>query len=399
MMLSQAELESLLVDAESDRVERKSSLANTDRIREAICAFANDLPSHGKPGIVFVGVNDDGNCANLAITDELLLTLADMRSDGQILPIPTMYVQKCTLRGCTMAVIVVEPSFAPPVRYRGRVWIRVGPRRAIASADEERRLNEKRRSQDRSFDLHILAEATIDDLDLDGAWREYLQSAVAPDVLADNQRDIEQQLASLRFIESTEPYRPTVSGVLVVGKQPLDFLPGAFVQFLRFNGVYPTDPIADQHVITGALSQLLRRVDDVLRANIRIATDITTADLEVQRPDYPLVAIQQIVRNAIMHRDYETTNAPVRIYWYADRIEVQNPGGPFGQVTIENFGSPGITDYRNPHVAEAMRNLGYIQRFGVGIALARKLLVENGNPQLDFDIQPNHVLVSIRSRP
>jgi len=79
-----------------------------------------------------------------------------------------------------------------------------------------------------------------------------------------------------------------------------------------------------------------------------------------------------------------------------DNIEIQNPGGPFGQVNQENFGHPGITDYRNPHLAEAMKNLGYVQRFGVGIALARRELEKNGNPPLEFMIAGNHVLATIK---
>ena len=77
---------------------------------------------------------------------------------------------------------------------------------------------------------------------------------------------------------------------------------------------------------------------------------------------------------------------------------MQNPGGPFGQVTVDNFGSPGITDYRNPHLAEALKTLGFVQRFGVGIPLAQKALADNGNPALGFDVQPNHVLVIVRKR-
>jgi ATP-dependent DNA helicase RecG len=73
--MDDAELEHLLTAAESDRVERKRSEADKDRISEAICAFANDLPEHRKPGVVFVGTEDDGTCANLGITDELLLGL------------------------------------------------------------------------------------------------------------------------------------------------------------------------------------------------------------------------------------------------------------------------------------------------------------------------------------
>lgn len=55
-MLCDDELLSLLADGESDRVERKESHSDAGRIRQAICAFANDLPGHNKPGVVFIGV-------------------------------------------------------------------------------------------------------------------------------------------------------------------------------------------------------------------------------------------------------------------------------------------------------------------------------------------------------
>jgi ATP-dependent DNA helicase RecG len=111
-----------------------------------------------------------------------------------------------------------------------------------------------------------------------------------------------------------------------------------------------------------------------------------------------VVAIQQLTRNAILHRTYEGTNAPVRINWFSDRIEILSPGGPYGQVTRANFGRPDVTDYRNPHLAEAMRNLGYVQKFGVGIALARKELEKNGNPPVEFKIEDTYVLAILRRR-
>ena len=126
------------------------------------------------------------------------------------------------------------------------------------------------------------------------------------------------------------------------------------------------------------------------------AVDITSADREIRRPDYPLVALQQIVRNAVMYRLYEGTNAPVRVYWYSDRVEIISPGGPFGQVTPENFGRAGVNDYRNPHLAEAMRCLGYAQHFGVGIQIARDALARNGNPPLEFRVDSRTVVATIR---
>lgn len=397
-MLTDDELAQLMVDAETDRVERKESPADPNRIKQAICAFANDMPGHGRPGVVFVGVRDDGSCATLPITDQLLLNLADMRSDGSILPLPTMTVQKRTLQGCDVAVIIVEPSLYPPVRFHGRIWIRVGPRRATASEEEERRLNERRRARHLPWDLQSIVPASLSDLDLDLFERTYLPAAVPVDVLDQNQRTIEQRLMSLRFI-SVDNCVPTVVGLLAIGKSPADFVPGAYVQFLRIGGAELADPIVDQRECHGPLSELLRDVDDLLGAHVRIATEIASASTEVRHPDYPLAALQQLARNGIMHRDYETSNAPTRITWFDDRIEIQNAGGPFGQVTIDNFGQPGITDYRNPNVAEAMRTLGFVQRFGVGIQLARRQLADNGNPPPEFDVQANHVLVTVRRRP
>jgi len=209
--MTDEELEGVLVLAESDRVERKRSASDMSAIHQAVCAFANDLPDHQEPGVLFIGVEGNGDCTGLEISDELL-----------------------------------------------------------------------------------------------------------------------------------------------------------------------------------------RRLDDLFEAHISVASDIVSQAVETRRPDYPIVALQQLARNAILHRTYDGTNAPVRISWFDDRIEILNPGGPFGQVTRENFGTPGITDYRNPHLAEVMKNLGYVQRFGVGIPLARRHLEANGNPPPEFVIEGSHVLVILR---
>lgn len=131
--MTDAELEKLLDDLESDRVERKETTADTDKLRQAICAFANELSNHGQPGVLFIGVRDNGQPCGLEVTDQLLLTLAPMRSDGNILPLPAITVQKRRLKGADIAVIEVLPADAPPVRFKGAAWVRVGPRRAIAS--------------------------------------------------------------------------------------------------------------------------------------------------------------------------------------------------------------------------------------------------------------------------
>jgi ATP-dependent DNA helicase RecG len=129
----------------------------------------------------------------------------------------------------------------------------------------------------------------------------------------------------------------------------------------------------------------------------------TQADLSgpVRRdtPDYPEVALRQLLRNALMHRSYEMTNTPVRLVWYDDRIEILSPGGPFGIVTPQNFGQPNVTDYRNPTIADAMKTLGLVERFGFGIFAARQACEANGNPLPDFQVSTTHILSTVKIRP
>lgn len=399
MPLSDADLEQLLYDLESDRVERKTAFSDPDKVRQAVCAFANDLPNHRLPGVIFIGVNDNGSFVNAPVTDALLLSLSSMKDTGNILPLPSLIVQKRIIRGNEIAVVIVEPSDAPPVRYSGRVWVRVGPRRALATPEEERRLAEKRRARDLPFDLRPVPSASLADMNMDLFRQGYLPLALAPDVIAQNQRTTEDQLASLRFITPTPEFCPTVLGVLTFGIEPRNFVPGSYIQFLRIDGVDWTDPIRDQKEISGPVPELLRNLDTVIEAHVSVALDVTSGRLEVRRPDYPLVALQQLARNAVLHRTYEGTNAPVRITWFNDRIEIQSPGGPFGQVNRGNFGIPGVTDYRNPHLAEVMKNLGYVQRFGLGISLAKDALSKNSNPPVEFFVEEAHILAVIRRHP
>ncbi|MGH7466987.1 MAG: RNA-binding domain-containing protein [Longimicrobiales bacterium] len=394
-MLSDPELAELLATLESDRVERKRSAADRSAIRRTICAFANDLPGHGRPGVIFVGVDDNGDCAGLNIDDELLKLLAQMHADGNILPPPTMTVEKRTIAGCDLAVVTVSPSSSPPVQYQGRVYVKIGPTVQQASPEDERRLTERRRAADLTFDRRPVPSATIDELDLDYFRAQYLPRAVAPDVLEQNRRSTEQQLESLRL---TLAGTPTNASLLGIGRDPQRWLPGAYVQFLRIDGLAVTDPIQDQKQLTGRLEDILRRLDELLEINISVRTDVTASSVETRRPDYPLVALQQFVRNAIMHRNYENTNAPVRVYWYSDRVETMSPGGLYGQVTRQNFGK-GITDYRNPLVAEIMHHLGFAQRFGLGIPLALDALAANGNPEPTFYFEPTTVGVTVRPAP
>lgn len=395
-MLSPTEIRDLAVNLESHRVERKRSYADVERVREAVCAFANDLPGEGVPGVVLIGLNDDGSHPGLPVTDELLLKLGDLRSDGNISPMPSLQVYRVELSpGAAVAVVEVEPASAPPVRVRGRTWVRIGPRRGLATPDEERRLSERRVANTRSFDAEPCLGSSSEDLDLDAFRNTYLPAVVAADVLAENQRSLYTQLASLRMFDDATA-SPTHAGLLALGREPLRWMPGAYLQYVRVDGTDKADPVVDHRELRGNLLQLKLHLELLLPSQIRIARVPDEGLRHKDVPDYPVAAVREAVLNAMMHRAYTATNAPILLYWFIDRVEVLSPGGLYGRVTAENFGNG--SDYRNPVVAEAMKGLRFVERFGLGIGRMRRAMADNGNPPPEFGFEPGSVLVTLRRR-
>lgn len=393
MSYTDAELEAMMTDLESDLVERKESALDRRKIRRNICAFANDLPRNNKPGVLLVGVRDDGSCASLPVDDDLLGRLTSIHGEGQILPLPSLAVQKRVLRGCDVAVVMVTPSDEPPVRFQGRVWVRVGPSVREGSAADERKLAERRRASDLPFDCRPAAGASLAALDSDFVRHHYLPSAIDQDVLRRNTRSFDAQLHSLRLAHAGVP---TWGALIAFAPDPLAFVPGASVQFLRLDGNDVTAPIVTQRHLAGRLDDVVRQLNELLALNIAVRTEVAGSVREQRQPEYPLDALRQLAHNAIMHRSYEGTHTPVRVYWYADRVEIVSPGGLYGRMTPETCGH-GDTDYRNPLLAEVMANLGFAQRFGLGIPLARKALWDNGNPPPEFFFDQQLVKATVRA--
>jgi ATP-dependent DNA helicase RecG len=392
-MIDEQELRELLADLESDRVERTVSTTATDKFCEAICAFANDMPANNRPGYLVIGARDNGEIEGADVTNKLLQQLSNYADSGQIVPLPSMTVQKMSLAEGNVAVVEVRPSDMPPVRYRGRVWIRRGPRRAIANEQEERLLTEKRIHHARTFDLRPCRGCGRDELVLDLFQLTYLKAAVAPEIAEQNNRDMFLQMASLGFW-STDEECATNAGAILFAQDPLTWFPGAAIQYVQYEGEALDTEVLDERRFEGDLITVLRELDGFLRTVFPSRPEPVSPLREGPRTPYPMLAVRELLMNAVMHRDYES-NAPIRFYWFSDRIEIQNPGGLYGSVTPETF--PNQNDYRNPKIAEAMKTLGYVNRFGRGVARAQQSLRANANPPAEFVItEPAFFLATVR---
>ena len=382
-MITKEEICQLLHSTETYRVERTISTSDMDKFQEAICAFSNDLPGSRKNGYLILGARDDGSLAGLRVDDALMKRIASIRSDGNILPLPIMSVERFEFEEGDLLVVEVAPALVPPVRYRGRTFIRIGPRRDIASESEERLLLEKRTSYMATFDATPCFGATLKDIDTRFITQEYLPQIIDSELLATEQRPLTEQLASIHLYDLKHDC-PTNAAIILFGRKPSFFFHGCYVQYVHFAGNDTGSEILNERRIEGSLCTMLPLLERFVKDAVVTARPMPVSMLREQTLfNYPELALRELLMNACMHRDYQS-NTPIRLYQFRSRIEILNAGGLYGEARPENF--PTINDYRNPIIAEAMRGLRYVNMFNRGIQRVKTMLKENGNPAPLFNV-------------
>ena len=389
----------LIKSLESDQIEKTESTTDVDKFSEAICAFSNDFPNNKKAGYLLIGVKDNGQLSGLKATDNLLKNIAQIRHNGQILPQPAMSIRVEKFEKGDVIIAKVEPAFLPPVRYKGKVWIRTGPTKATANETEEKILIEKRASSIKTFDVCPCFDSSMkEDLSTEIVKNTYLPLAIDATILEANHRELKQQLASLRLYDLNYDC-PTNAGILLFGLNPIYYIPGAYIQYIKTDSLDKNlEKVKVEKAFKGAMFDVLREVDNFIKNNIVSTRPVRIENSMQDRQvvNYPFGALREFAMNAIMHRDYES-NAPVYIYEFSDRIEIHNSGGLYGRAKND---FPNENDYRNPVLAEGMKVLGYVNRFNIGISDAQRRLKENGNPMAEFRLDiSSKFLVTIKINP
>lgn len=189
-------------------------------------------------------------------------------------------------------------------------------------------------------------------------------------------------MASLRLYD-TRFNCPSYAGILLLAHNPQYFIPGAYIQYVKFAGTTRATRVIKENKFAGNLVSMLRELEYFIKYYIENKRpEFVSVLREEPRINYPWEAIRELAMNAVMHRAYNGNNSPIKFYEYSNRIEIDNPGNLYGKVNIENF--PNETDYRNPNIAEIMANLGYVNRFGSGVNTVSSLLEENQSSPAEF---------------
>ena len=214
----------------------------------------------------------------------------------------------------------------------------------------------KRKIQD---ELRVVERAELDAFDQTALAEYFIQLRRAKPNLAKQSNEKILQLQGL-----VDHEKPTLAGLMMLGEYPQAFFPqlsvtamvvaGTEIGELGVNG----ERFIDNQRIEGTLTQMLEGTMAFIRRNIRNATIIDENGKRADRTEYPMVAVREIVLNALIHRDYSihTDHSPIRVILYQDRLEVENPGGLYGRITIDELGKA-AADTRNPFIAGGLEVL------------------------------------------
>lgn len=373
------ELRHLIAQGEGQRLEFRRSLADLEDGVCTIAAFAN-----AEGGTLLFGVRADGTVSGVTLgantREQVVNTIVD-NTDPPLYP----QVEYLDVNGRTVIAVTVAAGHDRPHLAYGRAYRRVGAVTAQLSRYEQRRLllESRPRFDDQS------SGASLDDID-PARVRRFLEMAIRRGRLPDLSADlpVTEALRRLKVLRVVDDHlTPTMAGVLLFAREPQQFVPQSVVGLARFPGTTRgTTQIVDRADVEGDLAETIDRAEAFVRRNTRIASKIYHAQ-RLEITEYPYPAIREAIANAVIHRDYWQAGSRAQVAIYADRIEVESPGGLLPPITVETLGhTPPV--WRNPDLAGLLYRLGYIEQFGTGIERMRRDMRAHGLPEPRFEAGP-----------
>ncbi len=352
----------LLSNAEGKTLEFKRDLSSPKPVMKTLVAFANTAG-----GRLIIGVADDRDIVGVENPLDEEERLSNLIADS-IAPRLIPNIEMITVEGKTLLLVEVylsgiRPHYLKSVGAENGVFVRLGS--SSRQADQQL-IDELRRGvAGIAFDTLPMPHLTMDDLDLQSA-----QSLFGATHLLD-----EKTLRTLKIVarEQGKPV-PTQGGILLFGREREFHFPDAWIQCGRFIGKDKTD-ILDHIELHDPLPKAVESIMLFLKKHAMRGADFS----EVRRKDVwsiPLGILREAVINALVHADYSQRGAPIRIAFFDDRIEIENPGIMLPGMTIEDM-KQGVSKIRNPVIARVFRELDLIEQWGSGVpqifSAARKL--------------------------
>ena len=210
----------------------------------------------------------------------------------------------------------------------------------------------------------------------------------------------------LELMSITRDGVPTLAGVMLFSLYPQAYFPQLGIVATVIPGSEPGvvdgegNRFLDNKRIEGTLDEQLTEALAFVRSNMKVATRIDPkTGKRTDRDEYPVEAVRELILNALIHRDYSVhaQGMPIQILMYRGRLEIVNPGGLYGRLTVDDLGKI-QPDTRNPVIATAMEALGKTENRYSGIPTVRRLLAEAGMPAPVFESSRGQFRVTVMGK-
>jgi predicted HTH transcriptional regulator len=346
--------EEILKKGEGKTVEFKRDFSSPQNIIKTIIAFANSAG-----GELFVGIEDNGKVVGIKNDIKEEERISNLISDN-IVPriVPDIYF--LTIKNKTVLLIEVYPSSRRPHYYKkfGKLsgtFIRIGS--TNRNADIDLIVELERTANNEHFDEMLNPFSTIKDIDIPEIKKAYKGI----------HRIDDNELETIGIIKK-EGKKLGVSnaGIILFGKNRRKFFPSLYIQCARFNGVTKAN-ISDYLDIDKypylAIDDVLFFVKKHAMKSIRIE-----GSNRVDSYNVPLVAIRELIVNAIVHSDYSIKGSNIKIAIFDNRIEIENPGLLYPGLTIEDIKQNGKSRLRNPIIGGIFKDIEKFEKWGSGIS-------------------------------
>lgn len=357
-------LEELLIKEEGKTIEFKENTQSLQKIVQTLIAFANTAG-----GTIIIGVKDKTKevvgLENILEDEEKIANA--VAATVEPLLIPTF--QFHTWRKKDILIVSVPHSFGPfYLKAKGvteGTFMRLGSTNRIADASTIQEIS--RLKEHKHFDEQPNVNCPLDRIQFD----------LAEDLFAEASKKFTKQTAqSLDLIVSYQTTKvPSNGAILLFGSNHREYFPDAIIRLGRFEGA-DKSKIIDTLDLEVPISVALEPIIMFIRRHTTMQAKIGSMR-RTDIPQYPNIAIREVLMNALLHTDYAMKGASITIAIFDDRIEITNPGSlPLG-LSLQAALS-GISQLRNRVIGRVFRELEYIEAWGSGLKRIIKVCDEHG---------------------
>ena len=363
----------LIHQPEGRRIEFKESLPTVSDLAKTIMAFANDAG-----GELFIGIKNEPREITGIAEDEVMALEEQIINliHAHCYPVIIPEISFHGIEGRRFIKVQIYRGSNLPyyLKSKGKVagtYIRVGSSNRPADAEIIASLERQRRNI--SFDSELVHDKPLADISLE-PFQEFFKEKTG-EALTD---------ATLRKLELLKDFQgsllPTSAYVLFSDCQvKQELFPYAKIECARFKGS-SSQEFLDQKTVDGNIAVQAEAAYNFVLRHINRGATVKGVYTE-SRWEYPVVAIREALRNAVVHRDYSLAGKDIKVAIYDDMLEITSPGNLLPSIDFNEMEAR-QSDIRNKVIAPVFKKLGIIDQWGNGLKLIADEL--NAYPEIEF---------------